>query len=175
MDLKQKVMEEAKSVGLASLYFLSWITVLVVLKALILAEYHIEISGISKALIGALIIAKVVLVLEHAPLGSWIQRRPAWVDVSFRTAMYALGVLVVLVLEKSIEGRHEAGGFEASLRGILQHADIYHVWTNVIVVAVAILGYNAVAVVRLHLGKGGLLRLFSRPVPHESSENHPRQ
>ena len=29
--------------------------------------------------------------LEHVPLGAWIQARPAWVDIMLRTILYALG------------------------------------------------------------------------------------
>lgn len=160
MDAQKKLMYEVKAIGLAALYFGCWLAVLLVIKKLILAEYEIKFYGISKALIGALVLSKVVIVLEHVPLGAWIRARPAWVDVIFRTALYAFGVFIVLLLEKAFEGRHEYGGFVPSLSAVFQHADIYHVYTNVIVISGALLGYNALAVVRSYLGEGGLLRLF---------------
>jgi hypothetical protein len=119
-------------------------------------------------LVGALVLAKVVLVLEHVPLGAWIRTRPAWVDVVMRTILYGLGVVVVLLLEKAFEGRHEHGGLLASLVSVFQHEDIHHVWANTICVSGAILGYNALSVVRRHLGEGGLIWLFLSPLPNES-------
>jgi hypothetical protein len=168
MSLRQKLKNEIKAVALATLYFATWIGVLVVLKELALAEYRIEFHGLSLALVGALVLAKVVLVLEHVPLGAWIRTQPALLEVILRTALYAFGVLVVLVLEKALEGRHDHGGFGPSLIAVFQHAEVHHVWVNTICLSGALLGYNALSVVRRHLGEGGLIRLYLSPLPEES-------
>jgi hypothetical protein len=173
MSLRQKLQNEIRAVALAALYFAAWIGVLVVLKELVLAEYQIQFHGLSLALVGALVLAKIVLVLEHAPLGAWVRTRPALVDVILRTALYAFGVFVVLLLEKAFEGRHEHGGFGPSLIAVFQHAEVHHVWANTICLSGALLGYNALAVVRRHLGKGGLIRLFLSPLPEESKTKSP--
>ena len=168
MSLRQKVMDEIRAVALASLYFGTWIGVLVFLKTLALAEYRIAFHGLSLVLVGALVLAKVVLVLEHVSLGAWIRIRPALVDVILRTVLYVLGVLVVLLLEKAFEGRHEHGGFVPSLLAVFQHPEIHHVLVNTICLTGALLGYNALSVIRRHLGEGGLIRLFLTPLPEES-------
>lgn len=165
MSFKEKLKQEIKSVGLATLYFACWLAVLLLIKQLVLAEYRIQFHGMSRALVGALILAKVVIVLEHASLGVWVRKQPAWVDVLLRTALYAAGVVVVLVLEKGFEGRHEYGGFVHSVSTIWAHEDIYHLWANAIVVTGAVLVYNIISVVRSHLGEGQLLRLFKMPRP----------
>jgi hypothetical protein len=170
MRFIQKLKEEIKAVALATLYFAVWIGVLVVLKQLVLEEYHIQFNGLSLAIVGALILAKVVLVLEHVPLGEWTRTRPALLDVVLRTVMYALGVLVVLLLEKAFDVRHEYGGFVPSLIALYQHADVHHIWVNAICLTGALLGYNILSVVRLHLGKGGLIKLFLSPLPEEPAE-----
>lgn len=159
-----EIEDEIRKVALATLYFATWIGVLVFLKTLILAEYRIEFHGFSMALVGALVLAKVVLVFEHVPLGAWVRTRPAWVDVILRTALYAMGVFVVLLLEKAFEGRHEHGGFGPSLMAVFQHVDMPHVWANTICLSGALLGYNLLSVVRRHLGDGGLIRLFLSPL-----------
>jgi len=173
MNARQKLKDEIKAVGMASLYFAVWIGVLVFLKQLLLAEYQIEFHGLSLAVIGALVLAKVVLVLEHVPLGARIRTQPAWLEVILRTAMYALGVLVVLLFEKAFEGRHEYGGFGPSLIAVFQHADVHHVWVNAICLTGALLGYNVLSVVRRHLGERGLIRLFLSPLPEEPGANQP--
>ena len=173
MSFKQKLRDEIKAVALATLYFAVWIGVLMVLKKLILAEYRIEFNGLSLALVGALVLAKVVLVLEHVPLAGWTRNRPAWVEVILRTALYGLGVLVVLLLEKAFEGRHEHGGFGPSLIAVVQHAERIHVWANTICLTGALLGYNALSVIRRYLGEGALIRLFLSPVPEDPGEKEP--
>ena len=172
MSLKQKLNEEIKAVGIAALYFGCWIAALLLLKTLVLAEYKIAFHGWSVAVVGALVLSKVVLVLEHVSLGAWVRARPAWGDVVVRTAMYSLGVAAVLVLEKGFEGRHEHGGFGPALRFLFQQADVHHVLANTITLSGALLGYNALSVVRRHLGKGGLLRVFLSPLPEQAKETH---
>lgn len=161
-----------KAVGIAALYFGCWIGALVLLKSLILAEYKIAFHGWSAVVVGALVLSKVVLVLEHVSLGAWVRARPAWMDVVLRTAMYTLGVAIVLVLEKGFEGRHEYGGLGPALRHLFQQEDVHHVWANTLCLSGALLGYNALSVVRQHLRERGLLRIFTSILPGVSNPDH---
>jgi hypothetical protein len=131
-----------------------WIGVLVALKGLVLAEYRIEFHGLSVALVGALVLAKVALVLE---LGASIRTRPALVDVVLRTALYAVGVLVGLVLEKAARGAARAWRSRSALMAVFQHAEVHHVWVNTIRLSGVLLGYNVMSVIRRHIGEGELV------------------
>ena len=84
MSARQILIHELIDMTVLWLYFVVWIGVFIVLKKLILREYHIEFTGLSAAIIGALILAKVVLILRNVPLGRWTTNRPAWVDVVLR-------------------------------------------------------------------------------------------
>jgi hypothetical protein len=167
MGFRQKLMREVKEIILVALYFVIWLGVLVLIKELILADYQIRFHGMAKALIGSVVLAKVVLILEHVSLGSWERKLPAVVVAILRTAFYSLGVFIVVVLERGLEGRHEHGGFIPSLVAIFQGVDVYHVLVNVIVLSGALLVYSLVFVVRRHLGEGGLIRLYLSPIPAE--------
>jgi len=160
MSTSDKIRNELKAVGLTTLYFAIWLGALAVLKKLILAEYAIEFKGLSVTLVGALILAKVVLILEHVPLGGWVRGQPAWIDVVLRTALYAIGVFVVMVLERSFEMRHEHGGLLAAMSALFNGAKLYHVLAETIVVSGALFSFNALSVIREHLGPGGLKHLF---------------
>lgn len=163
MTVSQKLLEEGKALGVAMLFFAAWFGAFLLLKNLILAEYRIGAVGWSMALIGALVLAKVVLILEHVPLGRWVRERPAWVGIALRTLLYTAGVFVVMVLEKSFEGRHEHGGLAPALAATFREAEFHHVLANTICVAGALLTWNTLAVVRRHLGPGGLPRLLLSP------------
>lgn len=168
MSLLSKLKHELKAMLVAALYFGAWIAMLLAIKSLILAEYHIEFRHYSMAIVGALILSKVVLVLEHVSLGRWVRRQSAWVDVTLRTAMYSAGVLIVLILEKGIEGRHEHGGFSGALEAVLRSTDEQHLWVNIICVSGALLGYNVLSVIHHHLGEGGIVKVLMQPVPTEA-------
>lgn len=167
MSISKKARNEIRQVGLVTLYFAVWFGMLILLKELILAEYQVEFHRLSMALVGALVVAKVVLVLEHVPLGTWVRKQPALFDVVLRTALYALGVLVVILIEKAFDARHEYGGFVSSLANVFQHVDIYHVWANTICIVGALLVFNLFSVVHRRLGKQGLLRIFMLPLPEQ--------
>jgi len=168
MSARQKLKEELRSLLEASLYFGVWVFGLLLVKVLILEEYRITFVGWSTALVGVLVLAKVVLILEHVPLGAWVRRQPAWLDVLLRTILYIAGVFVVMILEKAFESRHEYGGFGNALAMVFEHADMPHIWVNTICMSGALLGYNILAVIRSHFGAGGLVKLFLVPVLGET-------
>lgn len=175
MSFAQKLKHEIMAVIALTLYFGCWIGALVLLKYLLLAEYHIAFSGLSVALVGALVLAKVVLVLEHVSLGAWVRAQPAWVHVVLRTALYSFGVFVLVLLEKAFEGRHEYDSFGASMFALFQQANAIHIWLNTLCLSAALLSYNMLTVVRAHLGKGALLRMFLTPLPKGPEEGSSNQ
>jgi hypothetical protein len=160
MSIRQKVVGELEEFALAFLYFAICFLVLVLMKKLILAEYEVGFYGLSAALVGALIVAKVVIVLEHAPLGGWVQRSPVLVDVILRTVLYSLGVLIAVVLEHGFEQRHEHGGFGNAIGAVIQERSFYRVWATTIGVGGSILAFNCFSALRLRFGSRALLRLF---------------
>jgi hypothetical protein len=165
MSFRSKLWDEIVSLTVAFLYFMVWIGALALLKKLILAEYHISSGQWSLVLIGALVLAKVVLILEHVSFGAWVRARPAILDVILRTILYTAGVFVVMILEKGLEGRHEYGGFAQSVVRQLKAAGGPHIWVNTICLSGALLGYNVISVIRQQLGEKGLRRLLLSPLP----------
>jgi hypothetical protein len=160
MSVRQKAIGELEEFGLAFLYFAVWFLVLVALKKLILADYQIGFYGLSAALVGALIVAKVVLVLEYVPLGNWVERRPVIVDVVLRTALYSIGVLIAVILEHGFERRHEHGGFTNAVFAVVAERNMYRVWATTIGVGTAILAFNVYSVFTARFGTAAILRLF---------------
>ena len=165
MSLPAKLREEIRSVGLTTLFFAAWFGMLMALKWLVLAEYDIKLLNVSIVLVGALIVAKVVLVLEKVPVDRWTRNRAALTHVVVRTGLYGIGILLVLILENAFEVRHEYGGFVPALAQVVRHQDIPHVVAAAIGVTAGLLIFNATFVIRRHLGKQGLIDLFLSPLP----------
>jgi len=154
------VLREIISIARTATYFATVFILLMIMKKLNLADYDIAFTGISQALIGALIMSKVIILMDLISLGPWVQRQPPIVDVILRTILYTLGVAVVMILEKAFESRHKAGGFTEGISFVLSHRDIYHVWATTIGAGASIFMYNAWTVVKRKLGKNGLAKLF---------------
>lgn len=154
--------EEAKSLLSVTLYFAACFMVVMILKQLLLAEYGIAFSGITTAVVVALVTAKVVIVLQKVPLTRWLRGQPAILDVLVRSTFYTLTTVAALLLERAFESRAEHGGFAAAVVNVLEHRDVAQVWATAICVGLAFLAYNAFGVVRRELGGAWLWRLFFR-------------
>ena len=160
MKILKKILEEIKIILRTATYFAIVFLLMMVMKKLYLEDYNIEFTGLSQAIIGALVMAKVIILMELISLGPWVQRQPPIIDVIIRTLLYTLGVLIVVVLEKAFEDRHKATGYGEAISYVLSHRDIYHVWATTIGAAGSILVYNAFSVVQRTMGKNGLAKLF---------------
>ena len=168
----KKIGNEIKSILLVTLYFAIWFVVLIVLKKLILIDYNIEFVGLSTALIGALIMAKVVLIMEYIEFGQWIKRQPAIVDVLLRTLLYTLGAFVVMLPEKAFEARREAGGFGNAISHVFDNRDIYKVWASTIVVSISLFWFNVYSIFKLYLKNNEISTLIFKTPLEEILEKH---
>jgi hypothetical protein len=173
MTLWDKLKKEFKAVLFATLFFAGWFLAMVAIKTLVLAEHKVAFSGWLGAIVSAAVIAKVVLVLEHIPLGSWLPRQPAWVDVLVRTVLYTFGVFLLLLGEKMFEQRHEYAGFSASLAGAFDTTNVAHAWATTICVAWGLLVFNGLIVVHRRVGTAALVGFFSTPLPAEQAPKVP--
>ena len=164
MKIKTKIAEELKSFFWISLYFLIWFGALMLIKIFLLEEYKIEFYGVSVVIIGALVVAKSVLILENVPLSG---RKPqiAFYVILKRTLLYLGGVFIVLILEKSFEGQHEYGSFINAFKNLLNDANMYHIWVNIICVFGALFFYNFGSFLNKQLGNGGIMDMLSSPYP----------
>ena len=164
MSWKTKLWHELTAIFWTSLYFLAWFGGMMVLKVLLLHEYQLEFYGASMVVVGALVAAKSVLILENVK-NPRHQNRPAIVLILQRTLLYMLGVFLILVLEKSIESRQEYGGVLIAMKGLFQEADSYHIWANTLCVFGALLFYNLWSVLKKYLGVKDIIHILRSPLP----------
>lgn len=162
-SMKDKVKNELISIFWTTLYFLCWFGGLMVLKILLLKEYNIEFAGLSIVIISALVVAKVVLILENVSFSS-AKGRKAYVDVLGRTMLYLGGVTLIMILEKSFEARHEYNGVYDAFMNLANQADVYHIWVNALCVFGALLLFNIWSVVKKTYGDGIFLKLMNSPI-----------
>jgi hypothetical protein len=160
MSVLKSIFKEIKTIARTATYFAIVFILMMVMKKLYLKDYDIEFTGISQAFIGALVLSKVVILMDLISLGSWVQRRPPIVDVILRTLLYTTGVWIVIILEKLFERRHDEGGIGDSISYLFSHRDIYHIWATTIGCGFSIFVYNAFSVVQRMLGRHALAKLF---------------
>ena len=82
-----------------TIFFFVAFNVLTYTKRLMLEQYGIEFSGFVTATVGALIVAKVVLIADRIPFINKYPDKPLIYNAAWKTAIYVLVTLVVRFLE----------------------------------------------------------------------------
>jgi hypothetical protein len=158
--LLQTIKHEVKQVGLITLYFLFCFGIILWLKKLFLAQYEVEYYALSAAVVGALVIGKVVIILDKTRLGNRFEGQALYKDILYRSFVYTLVVILVLFAEHVFHARHEAGGIVSAAVDVFQHRDADHLLATIVCVSMSFIGYNVISAISRHLGEGELVRLF---------------
>jgi hypothetical protein len=160
MSLLSRLIHEVKQVGLVTLYFFFCFSVVLTLKKLLLASYQIEVYALSAAVIGALIVGKVVVVLDATHAGTRFDARlPLGLAALYKTLVYALATFVVLFLEKIFHEYRESGLLGQALVEVWAHRDLNIILAKVLCIGLAFTGYHLYAGLDRRLGEGTLRRL----------------
>jgi hypothetical protein len=149
-------------IPIAVFFLIGFMLVLLIIK-LTLAQYSIEISTVSRAVLGALIAAKVVLILNHTRIARAMARYPGIFPVLWRTTFYGLVFLLLAFTERALDQRHEHGGFASSFEYVVTHTDIHRLMAMAIGVALVFCVYFTLAEIADYLGPGVLIGLFFKP------------
>ncbi len=150
--------EFSEAVPIACFFFVGFVIVLMIVK-LSLAQYSIQIPALSRALVGALIAAKVVLILDNTRVARSFRRYPRIVPVIAKTAVYALCVVLLRMLELALDSaRHPT--MADSILPDLVHGGSPRLLAVILGVSAVFAIYFILAEIAEHLGSGVLWNLF---------------
>ena len=160
MVKKSIVIREIKEVFAISLFFFVCFTIFVLMKKLILAEYHIEYNGFIRAAVGALILAKVVLIFDKLSVTKQVDHMPNIFRVGFRSLIYLTGYILFTFLEHAVIGLFNGAGIIESFGHNLENLSSDHGDAKLIILFISFVIFNAFWVIRAHVGPDRLYRLF---------------
>ncbi len=109
-------------------FFLAILLLGRVTQVLLLEGYRITVGGTAVAVVGALIVAKAVLIADALPLTNRFVRRPRLVSIVWKSLVYGLIVLAFRYLEELIPLWRESGALIASHRRLLAETSWPHFW-----------------------------------------------
>ncbi len=145
------------------IYFLIGFNLIALTKQIVLADHGVVFVGWKAATIGALLVAKVVLIADKLAIMRWVKGPPAIWPVFYRTALYTIFVFIAQMLEFLIEGWISGGSFGAGVAAIGAHFLPEHIAFVYLWVFVLFANYMAVTELRHSHGAPPLWRfLFSR-------------
>lgn len=127
---------------------------------LAVAQFSIPISAFSKAVVGALIAAKAVLIIDETRIGRSLEHSRRIVAVAVKTVLYGFGTLLLGYLERFVEALHRNGSFDGAVRDMIDQANVYRILAWVLGVTLIFAIYFVIAEINDYMGKGGLWTLF---------------
>ncbi len=156
-----RIGDEVVSVAPTFLFFLiGFLLVLLVIK-LFLAQYAIGFSAFPEAVVGALLAAKAVLVLDHRDYAR-LRRFPRAYAVVSKTAIYVLVVMVFGVAERILHGYRETGSFADGLAFFVHRLNRDRFIGTILCVAIVFGAYFVIREIEREHGRGSTYELFFR-------------
>lgn len=156
-------------------FFIAFLLIFLLLK-LFVSQYSIEFYAFSKAAIAALIVGKVILVLDWAESGRSVSTYPRAVVVVCKTLVYGLAVIVLGIGERIFDGYREAGSLRDGVRLVLARTNLDRFLGLVLLISLVVGAYLIMEEIDRAMGPGALFRLFfKRPVGSHSGPSEMKQ
>ena len=159
MSLLTKAKHELREVGIATLYFLFCFGVILTLKKLFLAAYQIEFYAVSVVVFAALVAGKVVVVLDHTPLGTRFAagQRPL-VAAIYKTLIYGAATFLFVGGEQVFHAYRQRGALGAAIVDVWEHRNRNSIFAMLICITLTFGAYHLFVAADRRLGKGTLWR-----------------
>lgn len=126
----ERITHELREFVPVALFFLVSFQLLALTQALMLREQGIHISSFVAAAVGALIVAKVILIADHFSIVNRFPHKPLIYNVLWKTAIYWVGSILVRYGEQLIHSWRHTGSFAAANRVLFTELN----WPHLLVV-----------------------------------------
>jgi hypothetical protein len=146
------------------LFFFTAFMLIFLLFKLFVAQYAIEFSAFSKAAVGALILGKVVPLLDRAQSQYRFANHRRIVVIAGKTVVYALVVIVLGIGDRILKAFVRKGSLSAAIDFVIANANVHRFFGLVLLISLVVGAYLTMQEIDRAMGEGALLRLlFERP------------
>jgi hypothetical protein len=142
------------------LFFLISFLLLLFLIKLALAAFSIEITALSNAVVGAMVAAKAVLVLDETPLARRLERHRRIVAIAVKTLFYGLAGLLLGYIERFVEAMHKVHTPIGAIQYVIDHANQYRLFAWALGISIVFALYFSFLEISQRMGEGALWTLF---------------
>jgi hypothetical protein len=160
MKLFAKLKHEFLLVLPPTIFFFFAFLLLATTQRLIQREYGFSLTGLSVAVIGALIVGKVVLIVDSLPFMNQFPDKPLLYNIAWKSSIYFLSTFVVRYIEHVIPLLREYGEFMEANRQLLAKVVWPHFWIIQMWLAVLFFLYCSLRELVRVIGREKVVRIF---------------
>jgi vacuolar-type H+-ATPase subunit I/STV1 len=151
------------------LFFFVAFMLLFLLFKLFVEQYSIAFSAFTKAAVAALVLGKVVPLLDWAGARYAFGRPRRIVGIAVKTLVYALVVIVLGTAERVFSASRDDGTVRAGFDDVMAHAELHRFLGLVLLLSLVVGAYLTAQEISRALGQGGLLRLLLERPPRDEA------
>jgi hypothetical protein len=143
-------------------FFVAFMLIFLMFK-LFAAKYAIEFSALSRAAVAALVLGKVIPMLEWAQSGYRFDNHRRAAVIACKTLIYGLVVFVLAIGEKIFHAARDAGSLRGGISFVIANASLDRALGTILLFSLVVGLYLVVPEIDRAMGKGALFALFFRP------------
>jgi len=147
----------------AVLFFFIALMVILALLKLFISQYSIEFYAFSRAAVGALIMGKVVLLMDWAESGRRTSTYPRIAVIASKTFIYGFAVIALGMGERLFHSYRRTGDFRDAASLVIANANLDRFLGCVLLISLVVSAYLTMEEINRAMGKGALFTLFFKP------------
>ena len=155
-----KVKDEVRKILLAALFFSTGFCLIHVSNRLLTEGSKVEIASLSRAIIGGLIVAKVLTTVNLLPFVHAFPDRPLAINIGWKSSLYLVGGVIFLYIEPLLKNLFKGAGLFASHSRAWQELMLPRTGANLIWVAMLLAGFVTLQELSRVIGKEQLKHMF---------------
>jgi hypothetical protein len=167
---RYKLEHELEELIPVTVFFFVSFQLLAFTQALMLEQYGIHATTFVAATIGALVVAKVVVIADHLPLVNRYPDKPLMYNIAWKTAIYLVASLVVRYVEHIIHFWRQTGDFAMANRRLVDEVVWPHFWGVQLWLVILLFIYCAFRELIRALGRERIIKMFFSSPPHDVRE-----
>jgi len=160
MKLFEKLKHEFLLILPPTIFFFFAFILLVITQRLIQREYGLPLIGFGGAAIGALLVGKVVLIVDKLHFMNKFPGKPLLYNIAWKSSIYFLATFLVRYIEHVFPFLREYGGIMEANRHLLAEVVWPHFWIIQMWLAVLFFFYCSLRELMLVIGREKAIRIF---------------
>lgn len=160
MKLFEKLKHEFLLILPPTIFFFFAFVLLATTQNLMQREYGIPLTGYGVAVVGALIVGKVVLIVDNLPFMNQFPDKPLFYNIAWKSSIYFLATFLVRYIEHVFPLLREYGEFMEANRHLLVKVVWPHFWIIQMWLAVLFFLYCSLREVVRVIGRDEVIRIF---------------